>query len=239
MTSMARGCVAQKLPCIRHKATRDVADLLDALESAGLTLNLAKSAAMFKATGPKLKSFCKTHVMRRADGVYLKCATRAGKTYHVPLVKKWDYLGAILSYAAVESDTVLRRIRAADHAFTKLRQVLGSRRSLSLAQRLSVYDACVQSTLFYGILAVGVTPADAKQIHYMTMCHLRFIAHSSRHITRESNVELCTRLGRPLPIGTLHQVWERKCKAWHCRRDQLHLRPSCAQSRHTLTYSPP
>ena len=154
-----------------YKATRDVADLLDALESAGLTLNLAKSAAMFKATGPKLKSFCKTHVMRRADGVYLKCATRAGKTYHVPLVKKWDYLGAILSYAAFESDTVMRRVRAADHAFTKLRQVLGSRRSLSLAQRLSVYDACVQSTLLYGTLAVGVTPADAKQIKAASLAY--------------------------------------------------------------------
>ena len=141
----------------------------------------------------------------------------------MPLVKRWDYLGAILSYTAYASDTVQRRVKAADHAFSKLRQVLGSRRSLSLAQRLFVYDACVQSTLLYGILAVGVTPTAAKLIHYMTMRHLRFIANSPRHITRESNVELCTRLGRPLPLGALHCVWERKCRAWQSRREQLLL----------------
>ena len=57
-----------------HKAVRDIADLLDALESVGLT----------KAVGPKFKAFCKNYVMRRADGVYLKCTTTAGKSYNVP-----------------------------------------------------------------------------------------------------------------------------------------------------------
>ena len=40
-----------------YKAVRDVADLLHALESVGLTINLAKSAVMFKASGPQLKMF--------------------------------------------------------------------------------------------------------------------------------------------------------------------------------------
>ena len=159
--------------------------------------------------------------MRRADGVFLKCSTRSGKTYLVPLVKKWDYLGATLSYVTHAADTVSRRVRAADHAFSKLKQVLGARRSLPIHQRLAVYDACVQSTLVYAVFATGIGASEARMIHYMMMRHLRYIAQSPRHITRESNEQLCQRLGRPLPLATLHHVWEKKCRAWKQRREVL------------------
>ena len=204
-----------------HQAVREAAEFLSALEDAGLQLNLQKSAAMLKVVGPKERAFYKNYVMRRADGVFLKCSTRSGKTYHVPLVKKWDYLGATLSYAAHAADTVSRRVRAADHAFSKLKQVLGARRSLPIHQRLAVYDACVQSTLVYAVFATGIGASEARLIHYMMMRHLRYIAQSPRHITRESNEQLCQRLGRPLPLATLHHVWEKKCRAWKQRRKVL------------------
>ena len=204
-----------------HQAVREAAEFLSALEDAGLQLNLQKSAAMLKVAGPKERAFYKNYVMRRADGVFLKCSTRSGKTYLVPLVKKWDYLGATLSYVTHAADTVSRRVRAADHAFSKLKQVLGARRSLPIHQRLAVYDACVQSTLVYAVFATGIGASVARMIHYMMMRHLRYIAQSPRHITRESNEQLCQRLGRPLPLATLHHVWEKKCRAWKQRREIL------------------
>ena len=154
-----------------HQAVRDVADLLEALEDVGLTLNLAKSAAILKVVGPKAGAFYKNYVMRRSHGNYLKCVTSSGRVYHVPLVKKWDYLGATLSNAHHAAYTVQRRLKAADHAFSKLRHVLGAHRSLPVKQRLAVYDACVQSTLLYAVLAVGMGTTKARQIHYLTMKH--------------------------------------------------------------------
>ena len=185
----------------------------------GFSSTFKKSAAILKVVGRKERAFYKNYVMRRADGVFLKCSTRSGKTYHVPLVKNWDYLGATLSYAAHAADTVSRRVCAADHAFSKLKQVLGARRSLPIHQRLAVYDACVQSTLVYAVFATGIGALEARQIHYMMMRHLRYIAHSPRHITRESNEQLCQPLGRPLPLATLHHVWGKKCRAWQQRRE--------------------
>ena len=203
-----------------HKAVRDMADVLAILKDFCLRINLGKSAAIIRVTGPDLGAVQKHYITRRAGGVYLKRSTRQGRTYHAPIVKGWDYLGAAVS-DPFDSDTVRRRVKAADHAFAKLRTVLGRRRSLSLRQRLAVYDACVQSTLLYAILAVGVGAGEAKQVHYMTMRHSRYITHSPRHITHESNEALCRRLGG-LPLIGLKQVWERKCRAWTRRRPVLH-----------------
>ena len=204
-----------------HQAARDIADLLEALEFVGLTLNLAKSAAILKVVGPKARAFYKNYVMRRSHGIYLKCITRSGRVYHVPLVKKWDYLRATLSYTHHAADTVQRRLKAADHAFSKLRHVLGAHRGLPVKQCLVVYDACVQSTLLYAVLAVGMGTTEAKQIHYLTMKHLRFIARPPRHMTHRTNEDLCRRLNRPLPLEHLRNTWEKKSRAWLDRRQNL------------------
>ena len=206
-----------------HRATCEMAEFFALLESFGLRINLGKSAAIVKVAGPRLHAFYKRFIQRRSDGVYLKCTTKQGSTYHVPVVKKWDYLGSVLSYHAYDTDTVARRVKAADHAFAKLKEVLGNRRSFPLAQRLAVYDACVWSTLTYAVLAVGLGVSEARIVHHLVIKHLRYIAHSPRHITKESNADLCTRLGRSLPLDALRHLWERKQQAWMERHQHLHL----------------
>ena len=206
-----------------HRAVHDVADFFHLLESAGLQINLGKSAAILKVVGPRLHAFQKNFILRRANGVFLKCkCTNRDTTYHIPIVKRWDYLGSTLSYTGFAQDTVLRRVKAADHAFAKLRNVLGCRRSLALAQRLAVYDTCVLSTLLYAVMATGIGTQEARLIHGTVMRHLRFLANSPRHVTHETNDDLCSRLRRALPLAALKHVWEKKCRAWTDRRLMLH-----------------
>ena len=69
------------------------------LESAGLQINLSKSAAIIRVKGPRLRAFQKNYIMQRRCGVLLKCITREGKVYQVPIGKKWDYFGTTLSYS--------------------------------------------------------------------------------------------------------------------------------------------
>ena len=170
-----------------HRAVRDVADFFSMLEDAGLKINLGKSAAIIRVVGPRLRAFQQNYITRGE-----------GKTYPVPIVKRWAYLGSTLSYTTFASDTVGRRVNAADHAFAKLKSVLGSRRSLTLGQRLEVYDTYVCSACS----GDGCT--------------------SPRHVTLESNEALCARLHRPLPLAALKNIWEKKCRAWMDRNLTLH-----------------
>ena len=206
-----------------HRAVHDVADFFHMLESAGLKINLGKLAAILRVVGPRLHAFQKNFIMRRANGVFLKCrCTSSDTTYHIQIVKRSDYLGSTLSYTAFAQDTVLRRVKAADHAFAKLKNVLGCRRSLALAQRLAVYDTCVMSTLMYAVLTVGMGAQEARLIHCTVMRHLRFLANSPRHVTHETNEDLCKSLHRALPLAAFKNVWEKKCQAWMDRRLTLH-----------------
>ena len=59
-------------------------------------------------------------------------------------------------------------------------------------------------------------------VHHLVIRHLRYIAHSPRHITKESNEALCNRLGRPLPLEALRSLWENKQRAWMDRHSRLH-----------------
>ena len=102
------------------------------LEIAGLRINLGKSAAIIKIVGRKRTACEKSYVMRRSHGL-LKCSSRDGRTYHVPIVQRWDYLGATLSYKSHDADTVAKRVKAAVAAFAKLKTVLGESPSLAVA----------------------------------------------------------------------------------------------------------
>ena len=63
---------------------------------------------------------------------------------------------------------------------------------------------------------------EARLIHCTVMRHLRFVANSPRHVTHETNADLCKRLNRALPLAALKHAWDKKCQAWMDRRLTLH-----------------
>ena len=135
-----------------HRALREAAEFLELLEGYGFLFNIGKSAAINRLVGPRQAAFNKQYIARRKNGVCLKFIGKS-KTFWIPVAKKWDYLGATITYRNFEADTVLRRIKASDHAFARLKPVLGCHRKLKLCQRLAVHTACVTSTLHYAIFA--------------------------------------------------------------------------------------
>ena len=143
--------------------------------------------------GKRAHAFNKNYVVRRREGVFVKSCSSAGERFSVPIVSKCDYLGAVLSYTHFERDTMARRVRAADFAYSRLKQVPGSRRMLTMSQRLEVYDVCILRTLRRGIFTTGFGTAEARTIHVMIMRHLRFIADSPRQVTHETSEHLCER----------------------------------------------
>ena len=110
-----------------YNATCEAAEIFSLLESFGRRINLGKSAAILKVVkllDPILNAFQKNLIRRRSEGVFLRCASRDGKTYRVPIVKQRDYLGSVLSYSTFATETVTRRVKPV----MKLKSVFGSRR---------------------------------------------------------------------------------------------------------------
>ena len=204
-----------------HRAAGEAAEILELLTELGFEINLTKSVAVLKLVGSRAKAFSKTFVRKHRDGTALKCTTKTGTVFNIPIVRKCDYLGAVIGYEQPVRDTVCRRIKAAEYTFKRLQPVLGDRRTLTLQQRLAVYDTCVSSTLTYATLAAGPGRADLLRIHAVVIRHLRHMARSPRHVTHESNLALCDRLGRSLPLLWVRGTLEKKQAAWSVRRQRL------------------
>ena len=139
-----------------YKAVNEAAEVLELLTDLGFHINFAKSVVMLRIVGQKERAFRRNHIIQSQGGMFLR------NTYRIPVVQKWDYLGAVVGY-----------------------------------------------------------PAEARKLHAAMVRHLRYIALSPRHVTRESNQDLCCELGRLLPIQWLGDTWERKHRAWSLR--WLHL----------------
>ena len=137
-----------------YKAVNEAAEVLELLTDWGFHINFAKSVVMLRIVGQKERAFRRNHIIHSQDEMFLKCSTPRN-TYRIPVVHKWDYLGAVVGYRKPATDTVERRLKAAEYAFKRLKPVIGNRRTLPMQQRLQVYDTCVVSTLSYAVFAAG------------------------------------------------------------------------------------
>ena len=91
-----------------YRAVKEAAEILAMLEDHGFEINLAKSAAVIKLAGPRLRSFNRNYIARRKEDLYLKCSLSPDKTYWIPVASK---------YKNFEADTVQRRLCVAEHAW--------------------------------------------------------------------------------------------------------------------------
>ena len=123
-------------------------------------------------------------------------------------------LGVVIGYHKPVADTVNRRQKAAEYAFSRLKPVLGNSRVLPIKQRLEVYDACVGSTLLYAFLAAG--PGKAELLRYTCCYDAPLTFHGSLAQTYHTRK---TRLGRQLPLVRLMEPGRRSNSfqdiSWH------------------------
>ena len=202
-------------------ALREAAEFLHVLESHGLQVNMGKSAALLELVGGGRNQVTKRFIRRRKDQRFLVCKSLNEHRYDLPLVKKFNYLGATISYQCHERETMNRRLEAARYAFNRLKPILHDFRNHSLRSRLHLYRACIWSTATYGILEAGLQQQGATRLHGLVMKHLRSIARSPSHITHESNHDLLARLRVKAPLDELHDLWVTNVARWQERRHAL------------------
>ena len=95
-------------------ALSDLDHILRIFRMYGFTINLDKSVVLFRAVGKGASRFTKRWVIRTKNGPFL---TMPDSQTRLPMVSKTAYLGVIIGYRTWETDTVARRLQAAQMCF--------------------------------------------------------------------------------------------------------------------------
>ena len=179
------------------KCIRETFSLLTAT---GMQVNAAKSQLVIQLQGPEAKRWLKQHLHRTKDGPLVSVGTPAAPIY-IPRVQSFQYLGVIASLGGYELQTCRHRLKACTQVRHRLLRILHSS-GLRLRQRVTLYQACVRSSMTYGIHAVGVTPGVLDRLEAQDAKHLRGLAKSPAQLWHESTVVLRARL----KIRSVHQT---------------------------------
>ena len=173
------------------------------LKTCGLQINPEKSHFLVEVRGSDAEKWLRKHKVRNKAGDGWSFRFNLFTKEEVPIVKKFRYLGVIMSYHAFEDETLCYRLELAQAHRNRLAKVLQGRGGLGLAQRRRIWQVCVQTSQTYGLVAVGLTAAGLRKLHIQTLKHIRAFAKSPRHISREADKDLLQRLGLDNPHDTL------------------------------------
>ena len=187
------------------KCIRETFSLLTAT---GMQVNAAKSQLVIQLQGPEAKRWLKQHLHRTKDGPLVSVGTPAAPIY-IPRVQSFQYLGVIASLGGYELQTCRHRLKACMQVRHRLLRILHSS-GLRLRQRVTLYQACVRSSMTYGIHAVGVTPGVLDRLEAQDVKHLRGLAKSPAHLWHESTVVLRARLKIRSVHQTLMKLYQRR-----------------------------
>ena len=118
--------------------------------------------------------------------------------FTLPMVSKTAYLGIILSYRALETDTVNRRIQATQMCFHVLKKWLTAQAIPSMI-RFRLYHQCIVPTLMYGIHEMGITAKGFRKTISTINVHFRRMVRSPVHLTHETTQAFFQRLNQTPP----------------------------------------
>ena len=195
---------------------RDPAELTQTLHTVGIVLqhfqtlcfeiNYSKSAALWTFAGTHSGRYLAPYMKTLNKQKFLCLNLQNNMQVTIPLVQKTEYLGAVLTYHGLETNTLEKRLKAARVAFKVLRPWFRDRKHHSLKQRLELWRACVWSTAQYSLLAVGLSKSGVQKLCSMACSQLRQICGDYPQLTHKGNNELFAELGIAAPWILLEQA---------------------------------
>ena len=178
------------------------------LAECGMCANPLKSTVVLGLKGSFAKRWIREHTVH-SDGKRCIQFGIPGKPLIIPAATSFQYLGTIISFSALELQTCRHRLQIAQMQRTRLLRFLHSRQ-LELRRRVTLYLACVRSTMLYGIHAIGISDAVLQKLEATDIKFLRGVARSPVHLTHENNNRLRKRLGVSSPTQALASLLRRR-----------------------------
>eukprot|EP00435_Cladocopium_sp_Y103_P010896 s493_g2.t2 len=169
----------------------------------GLRINFKKTEVLLRLAGPQSTLTQSRHILRTAEGVFLKIPYGNGLVAHVPMRSQVTYLGVKITYQNLQKATVDHRISAGRHIFRRLRVWLSCSSHIPLQKRYQLWKATVFSAMTYGIFTVGLMPSTFTTLQAEIMRQLRQLAGNYAQITEQSHSDFLFQHGWPSPAQLL------------------------------------
>lgn len=165
----------------------NITKTMQLLKRFGLLINPNKCTALLTMSG-SISRRTRTQLTAWREGKeWLQFSGNDQDAVWIPIASKATYLGAVMSYAKFEDQTVKHRVQLSRIAFTRLRKWLTGKRGLRKQQRLSLFTTCVYPIMTYGIFPIGLTTFGLKHIQQHMYCMLRQILCNHAYITGQSH----------------------------------------------------
>ena len=147
-----------------QNARKMIVRIITVLKGSGMRVNFDKSVVVLVLRGQAAAGIKQRYIKWRKGRYVLILGTDqdSGQDIILPVEDKMEYLGTILSYGALENQTVKSRAAQAWGNFNKLRQVLRTTSDFSLRQKLRIFRTCVVTALVYGVIGVGVSASSVR-----------------------------------------------------------------------------
>lgn len=182
-----------------HRSLKYVGRFLDLLKNAELTINMAKTVALFKMQGPRMSRIYKNCVKRTKEGCFL-CIPCRDERVLIRLVNHFSYLGVIMSYTNFELLSVKHRIKAGIKVSHQLSRWIHKKIGLTSRQKLRLWYQCIFPCVTYGLRTIGLNSQTLQMIDRFFMLQLRRIFHAPVHITRTSHCAFLADHNIPDPL---------------------------------------
>ena len=205
----------------------------------------AKSQAILVLRGTLSTSIRRKYVCKGTDGPILRVPLLSG-SLKIPLVQQFRYLGTQVNYTAFENSILEFRLqKKGDAVYRRLSTILRGKHYLSSVQRLHLWRACIWTTMSYGLVTCGITPAGHKLLETKIVRQIWAILRLPAHLTFTTNTEVMQQAGLQLPRLMLETLLTRegdkKCQGadahvclptsewWHTVQQSLRAQPESSQ----------
>ena len=180
--------------------------LFRVLREFGMEVNEAKSQLLLDIRGSEGKAWVTAHTRRTTKGEFLVIpGDHSEGPLWLPRTRRIKYLGIVLSFRRFEDQTLQWRLQCAETQRMRLIRVLHGQHCLQQVHRLSLWRACVFSSITYSLHVIGVSRAGASLLQARIAKHLRAILGQPVHLSRTTNAEVYEQAGILHPISYLLQ----------------------------------
>ena len=163
---------------------QNIGYLFDLLLDYNLCINVSKTVAILRATGPALSQLNRRFLHRTKQGIFLKIPRRNGEVTLIRLQSQQVYLGVILKFGSYETLSIRYRLQCARNIAFMLNRWLRGRHGLTTRQKVKLWYQCVFSCLAHGLGHTGLTPHNLRLIDSWCMQQLRGIMRQPAHLTK-------------------------------------------------------
>ena len=141
-----------------------------------MEVNEAMSQLLLDIRGSEGKAWVTAHTRRTTKGEFLVIpGDHSEGPLWLPRTRRIKYLGIVLSFRRFEDQTLQWRLQCAETQRMRLIRVLHGQHWLQQVHRLSLWRACVFSSITYSLHVIGVSRAGASLLQARIAKHLRAI----------------------------------------------------------------